>query len=577
MAKAFRFVCRLCHFEDYLASYALGHFCPKCTTVGPSETEATEIPEEFKQKSKMRFENEAAQGEVEPPTAEELTILQDPALFERIDAEFDKRIEGEKESRRAIFLFACIKFVRNSGTSNNLLVNSESSAGKDYTTREICRIFPKEATESLARASPNAFTFWHSNDPEFNWNGKICRICDISKPLLDSDAFKTFLSDEEKSVIVNKDKGGKIGAVEYFSQGKPIGIFTTAENNPKDELLNRVNIISLDESVAQTKAITRRQAREASGAFAGQNYDPLIVSALGKLPRVEVVVPYAESFIEFLPTEIRARRDVPRIFNLIKASAALFQFQREKDNLGRVIATGEDYERARTALKKIQTGSFVALTRTLRRVYAVAEEWQKANPWRWFTVKQLWATKPLCAERHFYEHLEKLAEKRLLVADFQEREESRKQVLVYQLAAVNGLTSIELPPFEKVIGFSSKPSELSNAPNQDPLISRQNSQNRQEAAEKEEVLTDLTVLTRQYDTSIPAKPDRGPAGALAVRDLIARLGGRDRAVGLSEIQAEASASLGLGATQIAKLIEDLRAAGFLLEPKAGFLKIQAGG
>ncbi len=375
-------------------------------------------------------------------------LLKEPDFFDKLDQELGKQIEGENKARRAIALFCCIAYVKNrgKGACNNLLINADSSAGKDYVTRAITDLFPQEKVESLSRASGRAFTYWKANDPKWTWDGKICRLTDIPNELLNSDSFKTFLSDGEKAVIVNKDKKGVTDSFEYQVTGKPVLLATTAEANPNNEMLNRFNILFLDESSQQTRAITRRRLKEAAGEQDdAPKYSQIVIDALKSLQLVKVVIPYAKLLEQYLPDDIRARRDVPRILNLIKASAAIHQQQRERMSTGEVVANERDYELAREALQVIQTGQFVSITRNLRKAFETAQEFAKERGTR-FSAPELHAFKPACSERQLYRYLDQLAEKRLLNTQLEKREESSKKVLTYAPESI-GLTSIVLPKF----------------------------------------------------------------------------------------------------------------------------------
>jgi len=88
----------------------------------------------------------AADGEKKQEISSDvLELLKDPNLFSIIDKEFDKKIVGEKETRQTIFLCMCGKNVENcSRTSYNLIINSESGAGKDWVTDNVLKIFPSD-------------------------------------------------------------------------------------------------------------------------------------------------------------------------------------------------------------------------------------------------------------------------------------------------------------------------------------------------------------------------------------------------------------------------------------------------
>lgn len=77
---------------------------------------------------------------------EEYGLLANPDLFDLItEDELDKKIVGELETRKTIFLCACGALVENSNlASYNLLVNSESGAGKDWITGKSLEVFPHD-------------------------------------------------------------------------------------------------------------------------------------------------------------------------------------------------------------------------------------------------------------------------------------------------------------------------------------------------------------------------------------------------------------------------------------------------
>ncbi len=406
----------------------------------------------------IRRQAEQVNENNQPPTEEELKILKNPVLFTQItEGELGKNIVGEKDTIKAIFLFSCIRLVKNkgSGAANNLLVNAASSAGKDYITKKIVAFHPKNCTEEACRVSPTALTYYKDKDDSFSWDGKIFRLADITDSLLRSDVFKTFISDNEKSIITNKNGRGQTGAYEYNPRGKPILIATSASANPSEELLNRMNIATLDESEMQTKAITKRRLAEAAGRRKeDEPYTPEIVGAFGKLQPVNVRIPFIEALESYLPADVRSRRDVPRMINLIKASVAIHQFQREQDSEGYVLANKTDYEIARAALQKIQTGSFVSLTRALKRVFDAAKDWEGVNFGKSFSVKELHAYKPFCSEQNLYDLLDKLAGLNFLKITYETREGSTKPIMAFGVVE-NGLRSLTLP----------EPDELFNTEN----------------------------------------------------------------------------------------------------------------
>lgn len=406
-----------------------------------------EKEEHLSEAQKMQL-RQAIETKVESPTEDELAFLKNPELLEIIDREFDKKICGEKENRRTLFLHTAKRLVVNLEHPDALIVNAESSTGKDFVSKRVTQIHPAEFVFAT-RLSPSAVKYWKAGDDSFTWEGKILRVVDASDKLLDSEDFKVFLSDDESAVVTNRDKRGSNQAIEYKTNGKPVTIITTAEANPKKEALNRVNILPLDETVEQTKGITRYKLRRAAGKDSEKiEYNPVLKSALSKLSRVEVVIPFAEKLENHLPQDIRVRRDLGKWLNYILASAALFQYQRERNESGQIIATKDDYEIARRALMRIQTGAFVSLTRGLKRTLEAAQAWGIERPESWFSVKDLWATAPICSERQLYNNIEELAERKLLEINSEIRPPSKKPISVYKAKPEKELRSVLLPKFE---------------------------------------------------------------------------------------------------------------------------------
>jgi len=125
----------------------------------------------------------------EQPTA----LLTNPKLLQNLMLELDKTVTGEYLTRHAILITAAGIWVANHATSSyNLMVNSESGAGKDHVTRHTLAIFPKDSVVTRTRISPTAFTYWHNSkyEPDWTWNGKICYLQDTNNSVLNCDCSK---------------------------------------------------------------------------------------------------------------------------------------------------------------------------------------------------------------------------------------------------------------------------------------------------------------------------------------------------------------------------------------------------
>lgn len=302
-----------------------------------------------------------------------IEILKRKDLFNEItEKELDKKIVGEKKSRKVIFLCACGCLVKNCQIASfNLLVNDEAGTGKDYVTAKTLEIFPKEMYIKKTRISPTVFTYWHNAkyEPEWTWNGKVFYTEDISETVLNSEVFKVMCSSGSSATVVIRQR-----AVDIPIKGKPVVITTTATSIPNPELTRRFEFLSLDESIDQTREIMKRHSKYAQKGLS-QEYDEKYTNAIALLKRVDVVIPYAEKLHDLFPQDsIMMRTKYPRFLDYIKASASFHQFQRDKKN-GKIIANGQDYDIAREIIVKISSNRYmISLTRNQRKIVEFFEK-----------------------------------------------------------------------------------------------------------------------------------------------------------------------------------------------------------
>lgn len=273
-------------------------------------------------------------------TPEEHQILTDPKLLDTIVEEIQgKRVVGEKETIKCIFIVTNCRLAKNiKPTSSNINVNDESGLGKDWIVKAVLDILPDNVVVYRTKITPELLTYWHNSkyEPDWTWNGKILYIEDISTTLLNSDVFKVFSSGGSKATVLIKQY-----PVDIIINGKPSMIVTSYHINPNNENLRRYPICFCDSSEEQTLGIMKRQSIEdATGEI--YSYNPELMNAIGKLKRVSVVIPFAEKLPYFFPKNHFMRTHYKRFLDYIKSSAALHQYQRERDENGNIIAIGED-------------------------------------------------------------------------------------------------------------------------------------------------------------------------------------------------------------------------------------------
>lgn len=367
-------------------------------------------------------------------------FLKNPDIFNIITMqEFDKTIVEEYDARKAIFLCMCSIWVIDLQGHMNLLVNGESSVGKSFVCKKVLEIFPETHYEYRTKVTPEAFTYWHNStyEPDWTWDGKICYLEDISNKLANSDTFKVMCSEGSTATVVIKQR-----AIDILIQGKPVMVVTTASAEPSAEILNRFSIIQLDETRNQTKKIIEEQAKRAATGTSDR-YDRLVVNALTCLERVRVKIPFADAITDSFPTNsLRSRRDFPRFMDLIKASAALHQWQREKED-GWLVADIQDYDIAREVWEKVnQSGGVFGLTHRMKKAYQICKTFteEKEKP---FTAREIYSSNPFVSQKQWYEYLERLSSHNLIKIALEEREGSSKPVTVYSLPQITEIVTLK--------------------------------------------------------------------------------------------------------------------------------------
>lgn len=272
-----------------------------------------------------------------------LSVVKNNSLLELLTKESGLKVEGEMKARYSLVLSLGSLWVEGEKNLLHTLINSASSSGKGHVTKAVFDLLPKQLGVYRTRISPTVLTYWHANNEDWSWDGKLLFLDDVSENVLNSEVLKVMLTEGSTATIT---KDGE--AIDLHIPGKPVVWLTTAHSETNEEATNRLLFLGLTETEDQTKAIMKRQADEAAGLREIRDYDFMLRQSLSLLERVKVIIPYAPSLPQHFPSsQVSMRRDFPRFIGLIKSSAALHQYRREKDDQGRVIASWADYDAAR--------------------------------------------------------------------------------------------------------------------------------------------------------------------------------------------------------------------------------------
>ncbi len=369
-------------------------------------------------------------------------ILKDKNLFNNLNKEFEKKIVGEEISRKTIFLSLCSVWLKGKENKLHTFISSISSSGKSYLCKKIILMFPVDNVIYRSKISAEVFTYWHEGEDDWTWDGKILYLEDISQNLLDSPTFKVMLSEGSYATVTRNQK-----SVDILIRGKPLILLTTASTNPNDEIINRFQILSLDESESQTENIIKKMVSQEIE----EEYDEELRNSLKFLKEEEIFIPYASNICNYFlenkaMKNIKMRRDFPRLLDLIKCSTTLYQKQREKDDKGRLIATQQDYEISQECINYIEYNTFLGLTHSLKKAFDYCKDYYGKNGK--FNAKQIQTKHSFVSDAMWYKYLEELSKRDLLEKSQKEEEGSFKKVTYYK---VIDKKSICLPDYQILI------------------------------------------------------------------------------------------------------------------------------
>jgi hypothetical protein len=378
-----------------------------------------------------------------------IALAKDKDILGRFIKEFSKKIVGEEDTIKAVFLHMLCAYLKNKKSLPNVFINSESSAGKSYIAKAIVTMFPESRYEYRTKITPEAFTYWHNSkkEPEWTWDGKILYLEDVKDDLLNSPTFKVMMSEGSKATVIREQN-----PVDITINGKPIIVLTTASSSPNAEIVNRFSMVSLDESKEQTERVIKRQIDGSLKREHGEYSIEFRYLLEHLMHQQDVIFPeWIVNVARFVSGDVlRLRRDIPRMLDLMAASAALHQWQRPGDHVhGLIEAAPEDYELARQVLAKIdKSGGIYGLTHKEKKAWELCIECERALG-RKFSAKQIFKISPFVSERGWHRYLEKFASRGMLNLDWEEQPGiSKKPVTVFGSKIISNFL---LPSYEDLI------------------------------------------------------------------------------------------------------------------------------
>jgi hypothetical protein len=228
--------------------------------------------------------------------------------------------------------------------SSNVFISDESGAGKDHIVRQVCKLLiPKERYEHVSDISEKLLNYWTIPEKDGGtFDGFVMHLEDPAPERIMSQAFKIRASGENKVRFV---KDGKPVVTQVV--GKPVIVVTSLQATIDVEGMRRWDSLRVDTTAKVTERMIELYADVEAG-LSNTKYDNDLIHALHYgLRRKGVRIPYAPAISKLLPNRLIIRTQVQKLFDYIKASAALHQYQRETDKeTGEIIANLFDYDYA---------------------------------------------------------------------------------------------------------------------------------------------------------------------------------------------------------------------------------------
>lgn len=259
-----------------------------------------------------------------------LSLLKDPALVERVVADFERVGVVGEQSNCLIGYLAAVS--RKLDRPLAVIVQSTSAAGKSALQEAVLSMVPEEERVSFSAMTGQSLFYMGETDLAH----KVLAVAEEEGAERAAYALKLLQSEGELRIASTGKEGqtGRLVTHTYTVRG-PVAIFlTTTTIDVDEELLNRCVVLSVDEEREQTRAIHERQRERETldGLLAEQERSRVLKvhqDAQRLLEPLAVVNPYARA-LTFSDARTRTRRDHLKYLTLIRAVALLHQHQRPR-------------------------------------------------------------------------------------------------------------------------------------------------------------------------------------------------------------------------------------------------------
>ena len=278
--------------------------------------------------------------------ASEAFTLAKGLLYSDILVEFEDLLPrlgltGEDKNAKILYLALVSRLL---DKPISVIVKGPSSVGKSHTVVTVLKVFPESAYYDLTGMSERVLAY--SDEPVRH---RILVIQEASGLSSDFGSYllRSLLSEGRiRYAFVEKTpKGMKSRMIEREGPTGAILTTTWASLHPENE--TRMISITGKDDPKQTSDVLMTLAESVNGK--GPSIPDLapwhaLQTWLELAGNREVTIPFAEELAKYSnPLAVRMRRDFGAVLSLIRAHAILYQYQRDEDDMGRIVATPDDY------------------------------------------------------------------------------------------------------------------------------------------------------------------------------------------------------------------------------------------
>jgi len=248
--------------------------------------------------------------------------------------------------------------------------HAQSSAGKNFLWGTVLSLVPPEMV--IERSGLSAKALFRI---DMELKGKVLYIQEVAGSE-DAEFTIRILQSDGKLVYeaTEKDADGTMCNVVHEKEGPTVVVQTTTKIHLHHENETRVFPIFIDESSAQTERIVQSILQEAEeGGVRPEEREEIVGvwhDAIKLLEPARVIVPYARR-IRVPSSQVRIRRDVTRLLDVVRVIAWLHKHSRTRDQHGRIIATEEDFRTALALVEEPLMKSWQALSPAEEKVMGV--------------------------------------------------------------------------------------------------------------------------------------------------------------------------------------------------------------